>query len=175
MHLVLDQGSRRQADVMGHNCKLDPASHCTEVGIDVGVTFPVYNSGQSERFVGSANHAYAKKKRSYRNTERNLNERGMTYFPAIVETNGVPSKSIAILIKKVATIANDQRGHDVSFFMRYWTKMWANTVTKAVARAVLSKCRLILSQSSAAGMPFYIEKGAFQSTTCEGPLVGRMH
>jgi hypothetical protein len=84
-----------------------------------------------------------------------------------------PQGAIAILIEQVALIAKDQRGHDSAYFQRYWTLMWANTVTKAVARAGIAKCRLILTKSATVGMPFYMESGTFLSPTCEGPLVGR--
>ena len=172
-HLVLQQGQRRQADVMGHGCRLHPGSDYTEIGIDVGLTFPMHSTGPSERYVGKAAREYAQKKRGFRDTEKTLKKRGMKYFPAIVECNGVPGKSIAVLIKQVATIAKDQRGHNPSYFKRYWTLMWANTVTKSIARAGLAKCRKILTKSSSAGMPFYVESGAFLSPACEGPLVGR--
>jgi hypothetical protein len=172
-HLVLQQGQRRQADVMGHGCKLSPDSRYNEIGIDVGVTYPEHSTSVSERYVGSSAREYIRKKCGYRDTEKTLKKRGMKYFPAVVECNGVPGKSIAILIKKVSLIAKDQRGHNSAYFQRYWTLMWANTVTKAVARAGISKCRLILTKSATVGMPFHVEAGTFLSSTCEGPLVGR--
>jgi hypothetical protein len=96
----------------------------------------------------------------------------MKYFPAVVETNGVPSKSCATLIKQIASVAKDQRGHNETYFRLYWTRMISNAVTKAAARAGIAKCRLLLSKTSNVGMPFYVENGAFLSPACEGPQAG---
>ena len=173
-HLLPSQASRRQADVMGHGCRLHETSTCAEVGIDVGVVYPDHKLVQSQRCVGTRAHSHCRKKRKCRRTEETLKTRGMKYFPAVVETNGVPSKSCATLIKQIASVAKDQRGHNETYFRLYWTRMIANTVTKAVARAGagIAKCRLLLSQTSTVGMPFYVESGAFLSPACEGPLAG---
>jgi hypothetical protein len=53
-HLVLQQGQRRQADVIGHGCRLNPDSHFNEIGVDVGVAYPEHSTNVSERFIGSS-------------------------------------------------------------------------------------------------------------------------
>ena len=115
-YLLPSQASRRQADVMGHGCRLHETSTFTEVGIDVGVVYPDHKLEKSQRYVGTRAHHYCRHKRKHRRTEETLKTRGMKYFPAVVETNGVPSKSCATLIKQIASVAKDQRGHNETYF-----------------------------------------------------------
>ena len=106
-------------------------------------------------------------------TEKTLTETGMKYYPCVVETNGVRGKPLAQMINRVANVARIRCGHNKSYFVKFWSTIWACTNAKAVADAVLSKCVILNCARTKVGIPYDVGEGAFLPEIGEGPLTGR--
>ena len=165
-NLVPGDGLRRHADVTGHHCKMSHESY-EKFGSDITVVHHDYMHNSSMRFCGVAATNAAKKKRAHLNTEINLSFMGIKFYPLAFEMDGSIGKAVSQFIKRVPMVANVRKKSNSKSFENWWNVVLACTLHHSVAETMLDKSRMILEAQTCVGLPYRIEKGAFQSMYAE--------
>ena len=109
----------------------------------------------------------AKKKRAHLNTEINLSFMGIKFYPLAFEMIGSIGKAVSQFIKRVSVVANVRKKSNPKTFENWWNVVLACTLHHSVAETMLSKSRMILEAQTCVGLPYRIEKEAFQNMCVE--------
>ena len=126
------------------------------------------------RHCGAAAKKAEAMKRKSGNTEENLNNAGMAYFPLAVESNGALGRQIKPFIKKLSEVGFVRKRHNKAYFIHWWEMVISNTIHQAVAKQILKKAMSVLNAQSQVGLPFYLPTGSFGDYSAEGALGTRV-
>jgi hypothetical protein len=113
---------------------------------------PNLTDPKASMFHGLAATAAEKTKSKFENTEVNWKKRGMHYPPLAVEMNGALGPTVQRFIKKIALVAKEVRGHNVSFFRHWWSMVLANAVHQSVAESFFMKRKAIFNEQPQIGL-----------------------